>query len=134
MDVSIEKTKVCQEATKVCLGKTEATIRAGQKPKLGLSRKKTKVNISEANQENIEAAADRYNVTPCAKASHVLVALQRRASDVQGTPKGSAFEMRRRTGPEFSNVMRDRVMERQLHLGTERTVNEAIRQTLELES
>jgi hypothetical protein len=76
MDVSLEKTKVCQEATKVCIGKTEATIRTGRRRKgngIKIRQEKTKAKMSEANQENIEAVADHYNLTHAQKLRRCLL-------------------------------------------------------------
>jgi hypothetical protein len=53
MDVSLLKTKVYQEGTELCLQKTEATIRVGQKQKgaeITTRQRRTKARNLAANQ------------------------------------------------------------------------------------
>jgi hypothetical protein len=68
------------------------------------------------------------------KGRHLLTVLQDLTCDiVRGATKGSTFEKRRRRWQECSNGIRGRGIKQKLLLGGKRTLNDTLRQTLELE-
>jgi hypothetical protein len=125
MDVSLEGTTVCREATDDCLEKTEATIETVQEPmkiEIKTYLEEIKATGLETNPEETEAVAELQEVPDGETAVETNRTLKDRSGDlkpavgyrnprkgrnkddvVPGTPKDG-----RRAQPKRNNGIRDR--------------------------